>query len=94
MALFLFGGLFSATSLLTGEVNSSSVFVASAHAPNTGNYTRTGSSVAVYTESGTFKGNYPVYLNSGKKYIDFQNTWICIQGKSRFSYAGNWYVIR
>jgi hypothetical protein len=68
--------------------------VAMAAAPNNGSYTKTSSSVSVYTESGHSKGSYPVYLHQGKRYISFNNTWICIQGKSRFSYCGNWYVIR
>lgn len=63
-------------------------------APNDGTYTRTQYSVTVYTESGHRKGTYAIYLHKGKKYIDFNNTWICIQGKSRFGYCGNWYVIK
>ena len=65
-----------------------------AAAPNDGTYTRTGSSVSIYTESGHSKGTFAVYLHHGKRYIDFNNTWICIQGKSRFGYRGNWYVIK
>ena len=65
-----------------------------AAAPNDGTYTRTSSSVSVYTESGHPKGSFRVYLHHGKRYIDFNNTWICIQGKSRFGYCGNWYVIK
>lgn len=67
---------------------------ASAHAPNDGTYSKTSSSVSVYTDSGAYKGSFPVYLHHGKRYIDFHNTWICIQGKSRFGYCGNWYVIK
>lgn len=63
-------------------------------APNDGSFTRTCYSVSVYTESGHPKGMYAVYLHQGKRYIDFNNTWICIQGRSRFGYCGNWYVIR
>lgn len=63
-------------------------------APNDGTYTRTGSTVSVYTEEGHPKGTFSVYLHHGKRYIDFNNTWICIQGKSRFGYCGNWYVIK
>lgn len=62
--------------------------------PNNGTYTRTQYSVTVYTESGHCKGTYSIYLHHGKKYINFYNTWICIQGKSRFAYNGNWYVIK
>lgn len=68
--------------------------VCMATAPNDGTYTKTNYSVSVYTESGHFKGTYPIYLHQGKRYISFNNTWICIQGKSRFGYRGNWYVIK
>lgn len=61
---------------------------------NNGTYTRTSSSVIVYAEGGCNKGTYAIYLHCGKKYIYFSNTWICIQGKSRFGYNGNWYVIK
>lgn len=67
---------------------------ASMPVPNDGTYTRTQHSVTVYTEDGHCKGTFAVYLHQGKKYISFNNTWICIQGKSRFGYNGNWYVIR
>lgn len=63
-------------------------------APNDGSYMKTSYSVYVYTESGYAKGKYPVYLHKGKRYIDFNNTWIYIQGKTRFSYRGNWYVLK
>lgn len=63
-------------------------------APNDGTYTKTSYSVSVYTENGHPKGTFAVYLHHGKRYIDFNNTWICIQGKSRFGYCGNWYVIK
>ena len=59
-----------------------------------GSYTKTGQTVSVYTETGHSKGSYAVYLHDGKRYIKFYNTWICIQGKSRFAYNGNWYVIK
>ncbi len=65
-----------------------------ASAPNDGTYTRTGYTVSVYTQEGHPKGTYAVYLHHGQRYIDFNNTWICIRGKSRFGYCGNWYVIR
>ena len=51
-------------------------------------------SVTIYTESGHCKGSYSIYLHKGKKYIKFNNMWICIQGKNRFAYNGNWYVIK
>lgn len=63
-------------------------------APNDGSYTKTSYSVSIYTEDGHYKGLYAIYLHHGKRYIDFNNTWICIQGKSRFGYCGNWYVIK
>ena len=62
--------------------------------PNDGTYTRTQYSVTIDTESGHCKGSFAIYLHHGKKYISFNNTWICIQGKSRFAYNGNWYVIK
>ena len=65
-----------------------------AAAPNNGTYSKTGYSVNVYTQEGHSKGSFAVYLHNGQRYIDFKNTWICIQGRSRFSYCGNWYVIR
>lgn len=61
---------------------------------NDGTYSATSQSVSVYTENGHPKGSFTVYLYHGKKYINFQNTWICIQGKSRFGHNGNWYVIK
>ncbi len=63
-------------------------------APNNGTYTRTNSSVIIYTESGHCKGRFSIYLHHGNKYIDFYDNWICIQGKNRFGYKGNWYVIK
>lgn len=57
-------------------------------------YTRTQKTVTIYTEDGHNKGTFAVYLHHGKKHINFNNTWICIQGKSRFGYNGNWYVIK
>ena len=63
-------------------------------ARNDGSYLATSQSVSIYTQEGHSKGSFTVYLHQGKKYIKFQNTWICIQGKSRFGYKGNWYVIK
>lgn len=63
-------------------------------AQNSGSYSRTSSVVVIYTEAGICKGNYYVYLHQGQRYINFCNTWICIQGKSRFGYCGNWYIIK
>lgn len=76
-------------SLLQGNVCSAAVKVS-----NNGTYTATSQSVSIYTEAGHPKGSFTVYLHQGKKYVKFQNTWICIQGKSRFAYNGNWYVIK
>lgn len=82
---------YSAASVLNNYVNE-------CHAINTfsddGQYTQTNYSVMIYTESGHSKGAYPVYLHKGGKYIKFNNVWICIQGKRRFAYNGNWYVIK
>ena len=61
---------------------------------NNGTYTRTSNSVTVCTEDGYTKGTYAIYLHGGQKYISFFNTLVCIQGKSRFGYKGNWYVIK
>ena len=57
-------------------------------------YMKTSTTVLIYTESGHFVGKYSVYLSGSRKYIDFRNNWICIQGKSRFGYQGNWYIIK
>ena len=59
-----------------------------------GSFTRTQHSVTIYSESGVCKGTYAIYLHQGHMYIKFNQTWICIQGKRRFPYNGNWYVIR
>lgn len=67
---------------------------AASSARNDGSYSATSQSVSVYTEDGAPRGSYTVYLHHGKKYIKFKNTWICIQGKSRFGHNGNWYVIK
>ena len=57
-------------------------------------YMRTSYSVTIYTESGHCKGTYAIYLHNGDRYIQFNNCWICIQGRKRFHFSGNWYVIR
>ncbi len=61
---------------------------------NNGSYSLTSQTVSIETESGHSKGSFSVYLHHGKRYIRFQNNWICIQGKSRFFLNGNWYVIK
>ena len=63
-------------------------------APNDGRYMRTQHSVTIYSETGVCKGTYSVYLYHGQKYIDFNNSWVCIQGKSRFCYCAVWYIIK
>ncbi len=63
-------------------------------APNDGRYMRTQYSVTIYSESGVCKGTYAIYLYQGQKYIDFNNTWVCIQGRNRFGYCGVWYIIK
>lgn len=85
--------------LIAADVSESSawqsnVCQAAAQARNDGSYSPTSQKVSVYTENGSPKGSFTVYLHYGKKYIKFQNTWICIQGKSRFGHNGNWYVIK
>lgn len=85
--------------LAFADVCSSSIWqgnacYAATQARNDGSYSATSQSVSVYTENGHPKGSFTVYLHHGKKYIKFQNTWICIQGKSRFAHNGNWYVIK
>ena len=79
---------------MTSTIADSHGNICVAAAPNNGTYMRTSSSVSVYSESGHPKGSFAVYLHKGKRYIDFNNTWICIQGKKRFAYRGNWYVIK
>lgn len=58
-----------------------------------GYYSPTNNYVNIQSETGAKKGQYKVYLNDGKKYINFYDTWICIQGKQRFHFSGNWYII-
>ena|GEM_PF-2134714 len=72
----------------------SNVCYAAKQARNDGTYSATSQTVSVYTESGHPKGSFTVYLHHGQKYIKFQNSWVCIQGKSRFSFNGNWYIIK
>lgn len=64
-----------------------------AQARNDGTYSRTNKSVSIYTQSGHPKGSYAIYLHRGRRYINFKNRWIFIQGKQRFACDGNWYVI-
>lgn len=59
-----------------------------------GHYMRTNYSVTIYSEGGHCKGTFTIYLHNGDRYIRFQNCWICIQGKQRFHFSGNWYVIK
>ena len=96
--LYLTFGLFMASfvvdmvsSQFELSVNMSSVC---AQARNDGTYSRTNRSVSIYTESGHQKGSYTIYLHKEKRYINFKNRWICIQGKQRFACDGNWYFIR
>lgn len=65
-----------------------------AQARNDGTYSRTNKSVSIYTQSGHPKGSFAIYLHNGKRYINFKNQWICIQGKQRFACDGNWYIIK
>lgn len=89
--------LFAAVSVTKSHaynLNSSGIHGLLMPVPNDGTYTRTQYSVTIYTESGHCKGTFSIYIHHSKKYIRFNNTWICIQGKSRFGYNGNWYVIK
>lgn len=92
MALTLMA-TFTVTDIKANALAASAI-VCTTYAPNNGTFTRTGYSVSVYTESGHPKGMYAVYLHHGQHYINFYNTWICIQGRNRFGYCSNWYVIR
>lgn len=64
------------------------------HAPNDGSYTRTSKDVSIQVAGGNDKGPYDVFLHHGQKYIDFQNQWINIEGKTRFFLNGNTYIIK
>ena len=64
------------------------------HAPNDGTYTKTSKEVNIQVAGGNNKGSYDVFLHHGDKYIDFQNQWIKIEGKTRFSLNGNTYLIK
>lgn len=63
-------------------------------ARNDGSYTKTSQDVNIQCASGANKGSYDVYLHNGQKYIDFQNQWVKIQGKTRFHLNGNDYIIK
>lgn len=95
LALFI---LMAAASIVSTEAHAVGLKINSVEtvmpAPNDGRYMRTQYSVTIYSESGVCKGTYAVYLYQGQKYIDFNNTWVCIQGKSRFGYCGVWYIIK
>lgn len=88
VSLLCIGGL---TNVCAAELINCSIAY---NAPNNGTYTRTSYNVSIYTEAGHSKGIFSIYLHNGKKYIKFYNNWICIQGKSRFAYKGNWYIIK
>lgn len=57
-------------------------------------YSATNNYVTICSEGGHNKGEYRVYLSEGKRHIKFNSTWICIQGKQRFYFSGNWYIIK
>lgn len=85
--------------LIMADVSNSPVWQsnecqASTQGGNSGYYQPTSQSVTIYSENGNPKGSFRVYLHDSRRYIYFQNSWICIQGKQRFSHNGNWYVIR
>lgn len=61
----------------------------------------TGQSVHVVSENGNDKGYFDVFLKEGKKYIKIGigsssnwSNWVLIQGKQRFFWNGNWYIIK
>jgi len=60
---------------------------------NASHYMRTGRTVHVICTTGTDKGSYYIYLNSGKEFIKFSNTWIRLYG-GRFRYNGNDYTYK
>lgn len=64
------------------------------HAPNDGSYTKSNIDVNIQVAGGGDKGSYDVYFHHGDKYIDFQDHWIKIQGKDRFFFNGNTYIIK
>ena len=64
------------------------------HAHNDGTYTNSGKDIALQVAGGNSKGSYDVFYHHGQKYIDFQNQWIKIEGKDRFSLNGNTYIIK
>lgn len=86
--------ILSANAFACNSDLSSQLIETSIQAQNNGTYTPTQYYVNVYTESGHSKGSFTIYLHHGQKYISFNRTWICIQGKNRFFYSGNWYVIK
>lgn len=78
----------------TSSAPSSADYSMTSESTYDGHYMRTNYSVTIYTEGGHCKGTYAIYLHNGDRYIRFQNCWICIQGKQRFHFSGNWYVIK
>lgn len=64
------------------------------HAPNDGTYTKSNIDVNIQVAGGGDKGSYDVYFHHGDKYIDFHDHWIKIQGKDRFFFNGNTYIIK
>lgn len=74
--------------------SSDSYNVSFGHAPNDGTYTKSNLDVNIQVAGGGDKGSYDVYFHQGQKYIDFHDHWIKIQGRDRFTFNGNTYIIK
>lgn len=59
-----------------------------------GTYTKSNIDVNIQVAGGGDKGSYDVYFYHGDKYIGFHDHWIKIQGKDRFLFNGNTYIIK
>lgn len=94
LVALLLSGLQAAPFLFSNDKSNNLIFEAQANAPRDGYYSKTSQSVTIYHESGHCVGTFSVYLHKGKKYIDFRNNWVCIQGKQRFAFQGNSYIIK
>lgn len=61
---------------------------------NTVKYKKTDKVVTIVAETGLVIGVFKVYIHLYNKYIRFNNTWIWIQGRKKFAYNGDWYIIK
>lgn len=64
------------------------------HAHNDGTYLHTSDTVNVQCCGGANKGDFDVFKNDNKMYIDFHNRWIHITKNGYFTYAGNQYYVK